>query len=960
MSWARLRSLYEAALDCEPSQRLDFLSAQSPAHPQLVDQVRNLLQIQEASSSFLEAPLYTPDSFAAPSLFQPGDVVASRFRIVRHIGRGGMGDVYEAESATLAPAQALRHALKVVRADFWDNPAHQQRLHREASLASRIEPHPNVCRVFETVTHPHGSSHLPVLVMELLEGETLAALLARRKLLPWQQASGIALQLASALSAAHHIGVVHRDLKPSNIILAGEDRAVVTDFGLAALRQSPAASPSTPSLPPLTQSGHLLGTLEYMSPEQCFGHPVGPPSDIYSLGIILYEMLTGQRPGQRATLVEEILNRLTNRHPNPSALVPGLPAFLDQIVLRCLQPDPQDRWLNPDQIVAALRQRSVPLASRWSRRQIARFAARGTAALASTAAVAGIAAYWGSLRPGTGLNMPLLVVEDNPQAQPIRTLFQRQLEQSPIVKVWNQGATWAAALAAAKLPADASPTTLTPQQWLSLCRGIKATYLLRIRLAWRLINLELIPVDNPASAQSRQFSLASITDPGQAVGEAARWTRSYLGESDISIASHDRPPYLVTSASTEAIALFDQAEAIREDRPNESVSLLKQAVRLDPSFALAYMRLGDLQVATQDFPNGLSNWQKSVQLANEGRLTAREAHRIQTMYNIEIEDWSGAEASALAWSAAFPAELRPLWEIFNARLALGRISEAEKMIHPMSLIPDSSRYFNLADALIAMWNKDYQRMEQSGVKLREAGSWLQGQRFVIVSHALRGDFSRALQLAQQVQQAAKLPQEASRSFVLLAALHEAAGSLEEARKALLAGLDFDLRKGFEGQSARKHLGLAYLAWLRNEYRETAVHASLAILHGDPITMPPHCVALLFRSGHHAAAARARGNWDLQASLDLPRFQTLRDWMTGEELLANSDTNGLGFLKRFAARLDRTRAPEPLIYGLSKVGESSLAKELAASLIRHPAPLWYSPDTSAAGMIYYCRLMADKN
>ena len=212
----RLRSLYNEALECEPSRRAALLSEHASDDPALIEEVLNLLELQEAASGFLDKPL-TPGGIRAligpaggPPLLEAGTLVAGRFHVIRLIGRGGMGEVYEARTE----ANGARVALKIVRTDFLDDPDHQRRLRKEATLASRIEPHPNICRMFETVTHIENGVEFPVLVMELLDGPTLAAWIKQKAPLPFQEAELLARQLASALAAAHRAGVVHRISSP--------------------------------------------------------------------------------------------------------------------------------------------------------------------------------------------------------------------------------------------------------------------------------------------------------------------------------------------------------------------------------------------------------------------------------------------------------------------------------------------------------------------------------------------------------------------------------------------------------------------------------------------------------------------------------------------------------------------------------------------------------------------------
>ncbi|HKW10034.1 MAG TPA: serine/threonine-protein kinase, partial [Gemmatimonadaceae bacterium] len=273
-----------------------------------------------------------------------GRVLAERYHMLKRLGEGGMGKVYLAEHVKMN----RQCAVKVMNSALLNDSESAQRFAREASNAARII-HPNVAAVFD-----YGETDGVVyLVMEYVEGEPLTRLLEREKSLAPARAVDIAHQVAEALVAAHELGIVHRDLKPDNIIIApgknGHDIAKVVDFGIAkAIEEAPAES--------LTRTGLVIGTPEYMSPEQLLGDPVDARSDIYSLGCILYQMLTGRRSFDETTREQMIKRRLTEKAPHPRDLVPDLPKTLDLIVVRLLARAPQDRYAT----VAEVRDLLIP------------------------------------------------------------------------------------------------------------------------------------------------------------------------------------------------------------------------------------------------------------------------------------------------------------------------------------------------------------------------------------------------------------------------------------------------------------------------------------------------------------------------------------------------------------------------------------------------------------------------
>jgi len=273
-----------------------------------------------------------------------GRVLAERYHMLKRLGEGGMGTVYLAEHVKMN----RQCAVKVMNGALLSDSDSAQRFAREASNAARII-HPNVAAVFD-----YGETDGVVyLVMEYVEGLSLTRLLERETMLQPARAVDIAHQVSEALVAAHELGIVHRDLKPDNIIIApgknGRDIAKVVDFGIAkAIEEGPTES--------LTRTGLVIGTPEYMSPEQLLGDPVDARSDIYSLGCILYQMLTGRRTFDEPTREQMIKRRLTEKAPHPRDLVPELPKTLDLIVARLLARAPHDRYVT----VAEVRDLLIP------------------------------------------------------------------------------------------------------------------------------------------------------------------------------------------------------------------------------------------------------------------------------------------------------------------------------------------------------------------------------------------------------------------------------------------------------------------------------------------------------------------------------------------------------------------------------------------------------------------------
>ena len=261
--------------------------------------------------------------------FQPGALLGGRYRIIGRLGRGGMGEVYRADDLKLGQAVALKFLPPEVDRD----PARLTQLHTEVRMARQVS-HPNVCRVYD-IDELDGTTFLS---MEFVDGEDLSSLLKRVGRFPEDRALEIARQICAGLAAAHERQVVHRDLKPANIMLDGAGKVRITDFGLAGV------------------SGESLraGTPAYMAPEQIAGGEVSPRSDVYSLGLVLYEIFTGQRALEGKNLAELIHKREHSGIVPPTTIVKALDPKIELAVMRCLKPAIADRPASALAVAAAL------------------------------------------------------------------------------------------------------------------------------------------------------------------------------------------------------------------------------------------------------------------------------------------------------------------------------------------------------------------------------------------------------------------------------------------------------------------------------------------------------------------------------------------------------------------------------------------------------------------------------
>ena len=271
------------------------------------------------------------------SMTLPAGTRLGPYEVLAPLGAGGMGEVYRARDSRLKRDVAV----KVLPPSYAKDPDRLRRFEREAEAAGALN-HPNITAVYEFGTHD-GS---PYIATELLEGETLRARLAEGAI-PVRKAADYAIQIAKGLSAAHEKGIVHRDLKPENLFVTPDGRVKILDFGLAKLALADEPEGQRTDLPTAsigTEPGVVLGTLGYMSPEQVKGKPADARSDIFALGTILHEMVSGQRTFQRGSAAETMSAILKEEPPDLSSTNRNVPPGLERVVRHCLEKSPEERF----------------------------------------------------------------------------------------------------------------------------------------------------------------------------------------------------------------------------------------------------------------------------------------------------------------------------------------------------------------------------------------------------------------------------------------------------------------------------------------------------------------------------------------------------------------------------------------------------------------------------------------
>jgi Flp pilus assembly protein TadD/tRNA A-37 threonylcarbamoyl transferase component Bud32 len=603
----RVMSLVELALARPPEERKDYLTSACAGDTALFEKVWNYVQAEHRMQRFLLDPLCAPASHEDP--FQPEELVEGRFRIVREVARGGMGVVYEARDEKLD----RRIAIKCARRGF------RQWLPPEVRNASEIS-HPNVCRIFEIHTASTPGGEIDFITMEFLDGVTLDQRLHSGPV-PREEAFAIARQLSAGLAEAHRNGVVHGDLKSNNVILSssadGAVRAVITDFGLA--RRPGTAQTSG-------QSARAAGTPDYMAPELWKGQKTSVASDIYALGMILYELASGERPHPPTTPWRE---RFEWR-PGP------VDPKWDPILARCLDPDPAGRFREAGEIAQAL---APPRSRAWI------LIAAAAAVLLAT--VSGIVAYKRASPPRETVRLAMLPFVSGKATEAMVDGLSRET---------------AVRLAALTGNARTRLTFIPP-------REVARRDVNKVEKAAAALGATQVLHGSLAMEDGKVILEAYLTDP-KSLLNARVWRASYaLGElryAPLALAGmvtetlHLPPP--VNGATVNAAARPDYVAGLsdlsRDSTVERALPLLERAVFSDPDSPLTYAALAQGEWFRYFFTRD-RQWrartEESLRQAQIRNPDVAQAHRVAGLLNADAGRYEQAQREYIRATELEPA-----------------------------------------------------------------------------------------------------------------------------------------------------------------------------------------------------------------------------------------------------------------------------------------------------------------
>jgi eukaryotic-like serine/threonine-protein kinase len=845
----------------------------------------------------------------------PGDAFGTRYQITKMLGVGGMGAVYQAWDAELGVAVAIKTIRPGVGTDASTALDAERRFKRELLLAREVT-HPNVVRIYD-LGEIEGTKYI---TMSFVDGEDLSAILARDGKLPVPRGLPIMRQVMAGMGAAHAAGIVHRDLKPANIMVDQSGQALVMDFGIARSVNGPATEPTpaagTPALPEapagatcsstsmathaLTVAGSVMGTLDYMAPEQARGQQVDQRADVYALGMILRDVLLGRaaRP-KSGNAFEDLKQRIAEPLPSPRTVDPEFPEALDQIITRALKMDPAARYQTSQELADALdllddegTPKPLPkLRSNWI---------LGAAGAAIIVAALGswFAGRWG-LMP-VEAHEPVAVLIADFQNQTGDPTFDGTLE--PVLRLALEGAPFISAYDRRGIQSSLGvrpPDVLDETTALELAvkQGVGVVVFGSLTKSGERIAVSLKATEAVTGTLiSEETETASGRDQVLGVTTSlADNVREALGDNESDTAQRFAMETL-SATSLDAVRSYAKGmEALSRSRFNDALQAFSETVTHDAKFGLAYagMAIASSNMGRQQ---DAEKYVKEAIALQDG-MTERERYRTRGMFYFLTNDYQPCVKEYGDLIAKYSADAAAR---NNRALCLSKLRDlstaVEEMRQVVKILPNRALYrVNLAT--YAAFSGDAATAEQESRAVLEQSPW--ALKSLALAQTLQGQVTQTAQTYREIGKSEQLGPSYTASGLGDLALYE--GRFAEAARIFTQGAAADLAAKEPDRAASKLAALAYTELLRDR-KPAAIAAAEKVLATSQLRSVRFLAArVLVEAGASPQAKRVAvslGN-DLQ-----PESQALASIIDGMIALADGDNrNAVRFLTEANTLLD---------------------------------------------------------
>jgi serine/threonine protein kinase/tetratricopeptide (TPR) repeat protein len=826
------------------------------------------------SSSFTQTPPAaesTPSSFTKPvpatspvrppGAIEPGSVIGERFEVLQLLGEGGMGAVYKAHDRELERDVAL----KLIRPELARNPEILQRFKHELILARQVT-HRNVIRIFD-LGQAEGHKYI---TMEYLDGRDLRSVLREKGKLPPEEAAKIILQICRALEAAHAEGVIHRDLKPQNIMLDANGRAYVMDFGIA----------RSAYLPGMTQTGALVGTPEYMSPEQAKGEKLDERSDLFSLGVILYELLVGTSPYHSDTPLATLWRRIQEKAKPLEEIDPTIPKPLCDIVAKALEIEPKDRFANAAEFASHLEswlgispstagsttyQALVP--AQPAQKPIWKYTAIGALVLLVAVAAIGLPRKFFSRSAPKAAHPPVSVlVADftNHTGDPIfddtlEPMFNVALEGASFINAFNRGN---ARKLAAQLPHPSEKLDEQPARLVAVSQGVNIVITGELSLRGDKYNVSATALDAQTGnvIAKTEATAANKDEVLLTIPKLAAPIRKALGDSTSESAQLQAASGAFTAANLEVVHQYAIAmEQQSSGKIQEAMQSFSKAAELDPNFARAY---SGMSAASWNLgrPSDAEKYAKTA-MQHIDRMTERERYRLRGFYYAASGNWQKCVEEYSELVKAYPSDNIGHNNLATCYSQLRNWPKAvDEARQDVKLRANAEGLQNLS--LFSSYGGDFPGGEREARQLQQLmPNFEYGYLALAFAQLGQGQLAQAAESYKKL--ATLSPLGASMSASGLADLGLYEGRISEAIRILEQGASADLAAKDIDSAANKFATLGYARLLRGQNREASDAAKKAL------------------AGSQAVRVRFLAGRTLAETGDYPQAQKLAEDLGGD-------------------------------------------------------------------------------